>query len=124
MRRKRTDEKRTGRELRFSFKILCEPYFIDKIHIKSQSSHNISSQLLFSVASFRSVVSFFTSLHYVFNLVIIKPSSIMTKVKVVAPSDLGEGYQLTADVDGTSVVVVVPEGGVKEGEEFEGTSTS
>jgi hypothetical protein len=35
----------------------------------------------------------------------------------VAPSDVGAaGYQLTADVDGTSVVAVVAEGGVlKEG---------
>ena len=47
----------------------------------------------------------------------------MTKVKVEAPSNLGEGYQLTADVDGTSVVVVIPEGGVKQGEIFEGTSS-
>jgi len=44
----------------------------------------------------------------------------MTKVKVEAPSNLEEGYQLTADVEGTSVVVVVPEGGVKQGEIFEG----
>ena len=50
-------------------------------------------------------------------------TSIMTKVKVEAPSNLEEGYQLTADVDGNSVVVVVPEGGVKQGEEFEGTSS-
>jgi hypothetical protein len=48
----------------------------------------------------------------------------MTKVvKIEAPSNLAEGYQLTADVDGPSVVVVVPEGGVKQGEEFEGTSS-
>jgi hypothetical protein len=47
--------------------------------------------------------------------------SIMTKVKVEAPSNLEEGYQLTAEVDGTAVVVIVPEGGVKQGEEFEGT---
>jgi hypothetical protein len=45
----------------------------------------------------------------------------MTKVKVEAPSNLEEGYQLTAEVDGNAVVVIVPEGGVKQGEKFEGT---
>mmetsp|Transcript_39446 Transcript_39446/g.43623 ORF Transcript_39446/g.43623 Transcript_39446/m.43623 type:complete len:249 (+) Transcript_39446:66-812(+) len=42
----------------------------------------------------------------------------MSEVKVVAPSDLNEGYEFDAKVDGKVIKVVVPEGGVKEGEEF------
>jgi hypothetical protein len=76
--------------------------------MRRTTSSTLSQQLFFPI--------------HTFELVIIKSSS-MTKVKVEAPTNLEEGYQLTADVDGASVVVVVPEGGVKQGEEFEGTSS-
>ena len=41
------------------------------------------------------------------------------KVRVVAPATLAEGYSFEATVDGKTFVVMVPEGGVKEGQEFE-----
>lgn len=41
------------------------------------------------------------------------------KVRVVAPATLAEGYSFEATVDGRVFVVMVPEGGVKEGQEFE-----
>jgi len=41
------------------------------------------------------------------------------KVRVVAPATLAEGYSFEATVDGKVFVVMVPEGGVKEGQEFE-----
>ena len=40
-------------------------------------------------------------------------------VRVVAPATLAEGFSFEATVDGSTFVVVVPEGGVKEGQEFE-----
>lgn len=40
-------------------------------------------------------------------------------VRVVAPATLEAGFTFEAAVDDTTFVVVVPEGGVKEGEEFE-----
>ena len=40
-------------------------------------------------------------------------------VRVVAPATLAEGFSFEATVDGNTFVVVVPEGGVKEGQEFE-----
>ena len=40
-------------------------------------------------------------------------------VRVVAPATLQAGYSFEASVDGRTFVVVVPEGGVKEGGEFE-----
>lgn len=42
-------------------------------------------------------------------------------VKVVAPATLSEGYTFDAVVDGKTVAVTVPAGGVKEGETFEAT---
>ena len=41
------------------------------------------------------------------------------KVRVVAPATLAEGYSFEAIVDGRMFIVMVPEGGVKEGQEFE-----
>lgn len=41
------------------------------------------------------------------------------RVRVVAPATLAEGYSFEATVDGKVFVVMVPEGGVKEGQEFE-----
>mmetsp|Transcript_34469 Transcript_34469/g.83403 ORF Transcript_34469/g.83403 Transcript_34469/m.83403 type:complete len:311 (+) Transcript_34469:118-1050(+) len=46
-------------------------------------------------------------------------SSSMETVKVVAPATLSEGYTFDAVVDGRTVTVTVPTGGVKEGETFE-----
>ena len=40
----------------------------------------------------------------------------METVKVVAPATLSEGYTFDAVVDGRTVMVTVPTGGVKEGE--------
>ncbi len=37
-------------------------------------------------------------------------------VKVLAPSNLSEGYVLDVTVDGKTFAVTVPPGGVKEGE--------
>ena len=41
-----------------------------------------------------------------------------TTLEVIAPSDLPAGYHLHVDVSGRHVVVLVPEGGVKEGQQF------
>jgi len=46
-------------------------------------------------------------------------ASIPSTVRVVAPATLEAGYSFEACVDGRTFVVVVPEGGVKEGVEFE-----
>lgn len=40
-------------------------------------------------------------------------------VRVVAPATLAEGFSFEATVDGKNFVVIVPDGGVKEGQEFE-----
>jgi Cys-rich protein (TIGR01571 family) len=40
-------------------------------------------------------------------------------VRVVAPATLEEGFSFEATVDGQTFVVIVPEGGIKEGQEFE-----
>lgn len=44
-----------------------------------------------------------------------------TKTSVTAPSNLPGGYELAVDIDGQSQTVIVPDGGVKEGEEFTGS---
>ena len=41
------------------------------------------------------------------------------KVRVVAPATLAEGFSFEATMDGKTFVVLVPKGGVKEGQEFE-----
>jgi Cys-rich protein (TIGR01571 family) len=45
----------------------------------------------------------------------------MTKTSVTAPSDLPGGYELPVEIDGQSQTVIVPDGGVKEGEDFTGS---
>jgi Cys-rich protein (TIGR01571 family) len=44
-----------------------------------------------------------------------------TTLEVIAPSALPGGYHLNVDLDGRHVVVLVPEGGVKEGQMFKAT---
>lgn len=44
----------------------------------------------------------------------------MTLVEVTAPSDLPEGYEFSVEVNGETKTVIVPAGGVKEGQAFEG----
>eukprot|EP00980_Cylindrotheca_fusiformis_P004294 scaffold918_cov126-Cylindrotheca_fusiformis.AAC.73 len=44
------------------------------------------------------------------------------QVNIVAPSDMEEGYQFDAQVDGKTFTVTVPEGGVKAGQEFTTTA--
>jgi Cys-rich protein (TIGR01571 family) len=44
-----------------------------------------------------------------------------TTATVSAPSDLPGGYELDVDINGQSQTVIVPDGGVKEGQEFTGS---
>jgi len=46
-------------------------------------------------------------------------STAINLVSVIAPATLPEGTTLQAEVDGKTVTVVVPEGGIGEGEKFE-----
>jgi Cys-rich protein (TIGR01571 family) len=45
-------------------------------------------------------------------------------VKVQSPADLEEGYQFDAVIDGQTITVTVPPGGVKEGQVFEAPEAS
>jgi Cys-rich protein (TIGR01571 family) len=52
--------------------------------------------------------------------IVTTPSTTAAKlVRIVAPATLNSGFTFEAIVDNKSFLVVVPEGGVKEGEEFE-----